>query len=370
MSKRWWEKKNQEGKLYLSLAIILSTIMFVVGTSWIAWAAVQQENGIYGWYSAGSKWVKIGTTSTGGINTNVAGDKTAADNYTNPTDAVPALTFNMGYDGSTWDRIYSHPMDNNALTYNKTGLVTASGLYGRSGTGATNNWSPMLDYNGGVAGLASGTAGALMVAPYGRDVTNGGVDPVNILPTLADGITVFGATEVLSALYGYNGSTYDRIGSGSLAADNITAYTTGNLRNMSFLFGYDGTNWDRAKIDTNGSLYVNPGALADTTDAVVANTTSNATSAITTNATTAVKATGGKMMKVITRADNPGATSTIRFYDIATAGCTGTPASGDTALLLDTTTDNTIYDINHQFTNGICAVTAGGTAAYVTVTYR
>jgi len=136
------------------------------------------------------------------------------------------------------------------------------------------------------------------------------------------------------------------------------------------LYGYDGTNWDRAKIDTNGSLYVNPGALADTTDAVISNTTSNATSAITTNATTAVKATGGKAMKVITRSDNPGATSTIRFYDIATAGCTGTPASGDTAILLDTTTDNTIYDINHQFTNGICAVTAGGTAAYVTVTYR
>lgn len=362
MNKRWWKKKNQDGKLYLSIAIILSTLMFIGLGSWIAWAGIQSENGMYGWYSAGSKWVKIGTTSSGGVNTNITGDKTAADNYTNPTDALASLNFLMGYDGSTWDRIYSHPMDNNALTYNKSGLVTASGIYGRAGTGTINNWSPILDFNAYPAGIASGTAGALVVAPYGRDVTNGGVDPINILPTLADTITVFGAQEVMSALYGYNGSTYDRLVSAGNNSDNVTVSTLGNLKSNAFLYGYDGTNWDRAKIDTNGSLYVNPGALAYTTDTITVYPPDPSYSHISTNTSTQVKSATGYLMGISVNKAGASA-NTITLYD-------NTSCATTIIGVIDGTIAGNVDLHGLKFATGLCITTATGTAPDLTVVYK
>jgi hypothetical protein len=64
---------------------------------------------------------------------------------------------------------------------------------------------------------------------------------------------------------------------------------------------------------------------------------------------------------------NGGTTGVVTLYDIASSGCTGTPASGKFATILAATAPVTMtYSISVK--NGICVVTAAATD--VTVSYN
>ena len=166
MGKRWWERKNQDGKLYLFIAIILSTLMFVGGVSWIAWAGIQAENGIYGWYSTGSKWVKVGATSTGGVNTNTAGDLTAADGMANPTTAIRSGSYNFGYNGTTWDSLRTSLT---STTDNKTTGLLASGGY--SYDTSNTNWKRNYGFVPGGSNALTGTWPSVHTMDTNRNYT-------------------------------------------------------------------------------------------------------------------------------------------------------------------------------------------------------
>ena len=141
---------------------------------------------------------------------------------------------------------------------------------------------------------------------------------------------------------------------GNITPADAFANPTTALNGNALMSGFNGTTWDRIRSGI-------------TTGSVLVDSTSNASSNIVTNTTTAVKATGGVLNRIIVNA--AGTTSTVALYNIASAGCTGTPGSGFVGTLA-TTTAFSALEYNHTFTLGICAVTAGAAAADISVLYR
>ena len=134
---------------------------------------------------------------------------------------------------------------------------------------------------------------------------------------------------------------------------------------VNFVYAADIGNINKAQIDGGGAVYTNQGASNWSTDSI--DTSSNDFKNITTLATTTVKTGLGVLGSVIVNA--LGATSSVAFYNIATGGCTGTPASGY-EFTLPTTAVTQFININHTFPLGICAYTTGGAAPNITVLYK
>lgn len=263
MGKRWWEKKNQEGKIYLLVAILLSTLMLVGGVSWIAWAGIQQENGIYGWYAAGGKWIKLTATSTGLFNTNLSGDLTPADGMANPTTAIRSGSYGFLYNGTTWDRLRGDTT--NGLDVDVTrvsGTVSvASDLTPGAGmsnpttairTGAYNfgwngtTWDRLTTTT---AGDGIGATGILAIQPY---FSIGGTQWNRWTGiALSSNIPSTTAAPYLSAAMRTTGSTSVYPVKDVVEGDDLTTGLP-----ATGLYGFDGTNWDRTKIDANGNLKV------------------------------------------------------------------------------------------------------------------
>lgn len=162
------------------------------------------------------------------------------------------------------------------------------------------------------------------------------------------------AVNSYSLLGGWNGTTWDRVGTAATNADGLSTTTIGNIRAATYNLIFNGSTWDRQR---SGVI------LGE----VRMDTSSNASSNITTNTTTVIKGTAGVFGTMIV--NTAGTTSIVAFYNIASAGCTGTPASGY-AWTSPTTTLNAQPMFNHTFTLGICAVTTGGAAANISVLYR
>jgi hypothetical protein len=89
---------------------------------------------------------------------------------------------------------------------------------------------------------------------------------------------------------------------------------------------------------------------------------------ISTATTTACKGTTGVLHSVIVGTGV--ASATIKIYDIASAGCTGTPGSGLQSIITFplTLTNPPSYDFHITMANGVCVVTSGLTD--VTVTFE
>ena len=177
----------------------------------------------------------------------------------------------------------------------------------------------------------------------------------NITPAdaLANPSTAVNGNALIS---GFNGATWDRVRTSSIGSDGAPAATTGIVQTKSNSYVFNGSTWDRVYSGiTMGSTLVD--------------NTSNATNNITTDTTTTVKATGGVLNRVIVNTAGT-APASIALYNIASAGCTGTPASGYVATL-STEAANVALEFNHTFTLGICAVTvSGATDANVSALYR
>lgn len=82
--------------------------------------------------------------------------------------------------------------------------------------------------------------------------------------------------------------------------------------------------------------------------------------------TTAVKGSGGILHKIVV---NTPAAGSIAVYDIASAGCSGTPASGELArVTLNSTSEPVSLAYDLKTANGICVVTSA--SADVTVVFE
>ena len=84
-----------------------------------------------------------------------------------------------------------------------------------------------------------------------------------------------------------------------------------------------------------------------------------------TTATTTVVRNGFGYLNLVSV--NGGTGGTVTLYDVASSGCTGTPASGKFATIASTSTPvSMFYEISVK--NGLCVVTAAATD--VTVSYN
>jgi hypothetical protein len=82
--------------------------------------------------------------------------------------------------------------------------------------------------------------------------------------------------------------------------------------------------------------------------------------------TTSCKGTPGTISRIII--GTPIAAASIKVYDMAAAGCSGTPSSGllTTLTLPLSLTNPPSYEYNMAMANGICVVTSGATDLVVT----
>ena len=275
--------------------------------------------GTYGAIMLDSSGRVILGTSTASIGVvTSAGTKTPADAFAIPTDGSDTLSFMMGYNGATYDRIRSIANNADAVAVTTLGILpTGSYQYGFNGT----TWDR----------LASGANNAD-----------------------GEAVRTVGVQESDAYLKGFNGTTYDRIRSVANNADAVAVTTLGNLANAVYGYIFNGTTWDRQR-----SGVITGQALVDWS--------STSSSNIITDTTTAVKATAGIVNRIFV--NTAGTTSTAALYNIASAGCTGTPASGYVATLA-TTTANASIELAHTFTLGICVVTASAGAANISILYR
>lgn len=223
-------------------------------------------------YNNGGTWSQVSTTNglpvqgigTFTISGTVSGNKTPADGYANPTDAVDSIALNSVYNGTTWDRARG------VVAANGT---AGTGLLGAGMVGQYNSTAPTVgngNYN--VAQLTS--RGSLAITPFSL---NSGAF-INYLPDNADGVavdtnsdmapaisrnTVFNGTSWDRArsiaigdtaastgipavgLMAYNGSTYDRLHEFFLTSDNSSVQT--GLYTLPQTLIYNGTNWDRER---------------------------------------------------------------------------------------------------------------------------
>lgn len=147
----------------------------------------------------------------------------------------------------------------------------------------------------------------------------------------------------------FDGTTWDRW-LASTHGDNLTTAAGANV--AAFNYVYDGTNWDRIR-----------GASTSLPGSVLVDNSSNASSNIVANTSTVVKASAGYVNMLVV--NTGGTTSTVAFYNDATAPC-------DTGLVgtLATVASGSSIKLEHSFSTGICALTAGAAAADISVLYR
>jgi hypothetical protein len=74
---------------------------------------------------------------------NLAGSKTAADAFANPTDAVSELSFLMGYNGATWDRVHATSGSLNVHLDAQTVAISAASLPLPTGAATESTLSAM-----------------------------------------------------------------------------------------------------------------------------------------------------------------------------------------------------------------------------------
>lgn len=379
------------------------------GNQWVNWQDISvgtpittgaAEVGLFGYN--GVTWDALRSTTANGLVTDVsriqgtvtiAGAKTPSDAFANPTDALDTLGFNMGWNGSTWDRLASGANNADAEAVRTLGVLEVDAyLKGFNGT----TYDRVRSSANNADAQAVVTLGDLQVNSYLMGFNGTTWDRLRSTANNADAVavTTLGIQTGVSYRYGFNGTTWDRLRSGGNAADAEATVSLGLTETDSYLRGFNGTTFDRLKSEGNnadGVATSTLGSLMQKAYAMIFNGTtwdrqrsgiitgqalvdwsSTSSSNITTNVTTAVKGTGGILNTIVLNA--AGTTSTVALYNIASAGCTGTPASGYVITIptgtLGTSISGNFVAINHTFTLGICVLTAGAAAADISVLYR
>lgn len=161
----------------------------------------------------------------------------SADGLSNPTTA-PVISFNAGYNGTTWDRIRTIPSTD---AQGSTG-IQANALMGFNGTTYDRIRTASSD--------ALSTTGWLAA---GNILYNGvGWDRQRSIPSAdAQSTTGFAGMGIL----GFNGTTYDRL----RLLNNSDAITTPTGMLGAFNTIYNGTSWDRMRSVSSADAQSNTG---------------------------------------------------------------------------------------------------------------
>ncbi len=270
---------------------------------------------LYGYQGVSDNWDRIRASdlSADAVESNIGGK-------------LHAASFLLGFNGTTWDRLRTTAAGSGII---RTGLFTESNLQVRSGSGADGaNVTGTL----AVSILAFDPAGS----GNGTLIARASQDAISNTRVLAAGPVVF------------NGATWDRARSVAVADAASTGLPAAGL------YAFNGATWDRARGTTTNGLDVDVTRTAGK---------SNAATNITTNTSTVVKASAGTLNRVVVNV--AGTTSNVRLFNDASAPC-------DTTFVaqLDTTALTPNLALDHDFTTGICALTAGGAAADITVLYQ
>lgn len=347
----------------------------------------------------------MGTSASPMVTTaTITGSTTPADAYANPTTAIQAYSLGGIFNGTTWDRTRS-ASSASATTgtgllgvgllgkYNTAPPTFTNGQFGqlqidaagqlkttggggggtqyaedavhvsgdlgfqflavRNDSALTGSPTALTSATGDYSPVATDSAGAVVCASklYGQEGVGGNFTPVQ--NAYGDNLAVAGVLAAGVVVYDTAGN-WDRVTRIYPAADSMTAMNVGsNGLYKTSLPTLSHNQWDLMAVDNNAVMQTNEVSFVAAT--------------ITTNATTVVKGTSPAWLKRIV-VGVAGTTTTATLYNIASAGCTGTPASG----LLGTfnTSVNWVIDLDMRFDAGVCIVTAGGTAANLQVVYK
>lgn len=325
-------------KIWLTHTLVLCFLISLIAVG--VYAGISTEVGTYVWDSTNSRWTKLLGSSAGAI---TLGNKTPADAYTNPTDAINSIGLNMVYDNSNAKWMMQRTMGASGTA--PTGNTTAA-----SGIVLWDSFAAVTRLLKDANSADNLTSGLPATALYGYDgaawdrlISSG--NNSDAVATSATGVLF---TESFNKAF--NGTSWDRIR--NVAAG--TNLTTGLL--ATGLYGYDavGGNWDRVNVDTTGAMYVNPGVLLSTSDSVKA--VKEKVSSTTTESSTANNCTGTTASLISSNANrielivlNQAA---IDAYVCFAATCTTT-----TGMKL---TEN-MGITNEHYTGAVSCITASGT---------
>ncbi len=283
----------------------------------------------------------MGTSASPMVTTaTVTGNVTPSDAYANPTTAVHAYSLGGIFNGTTWDR---------TRTASSATATTGTGLLGAGILGQYNTVAPTF---------TNGQFGMIQIDVNGQIKTTGG-DTTGV--NNADNVAVAtGFNRSQSFAYVFDGTTWDRL-YGIYAAPSSTFADSLLITTLSAAIrGRYTTSLPSISSGQVGVAVVDNSSVLQTNEAVFS------AANITTATTTTVLGTGpGWLKRIIVGV--AGAGSTFAVYNIASGGCTGTPASG-----LQGTYDSSairVVDFDLRLANGICVVTTA-TAPNLTVIYK
>ena len=172
---------------------------------------------------------------------------TPADAFPTPTLTLPVTGFLMGYDGADWNMLRvdaSGHVQVDVLSVPTTDVH----LYGYDGA----NWQRLL--------VESATYKNLRVRLY--DGANG-IDSQQVDTHM----TTERGLAVAAAIFGRHGAGDVRRTTSLNPANDAIATTINILTVGSFLYGYNGTTWDRLRVDASKNLKVNVAAVDATLSA-------------------------------------------------------------------------------------------------------
>lgn len=225
-----------------------------------------------------------------------------------------------------------------AVACDASGNLLTTPAAGGGGSTAANQTATQAPAAAGAATAtkANLVAGTFITAPPTLATTNQS-------PLMLDANANLRVFATSSTSTGVDATSNAVIGSfGSPASASSTALKP--LGTAGWVF--NGTTWDRQRGDTTGTFVVEAGKSFTN---------------ISTNASTVIKASAGVFTGLIV--NTAGATSSVIVYNNTT--CTGA-IIGTFSTLAQTA----LVGINASATVGICATTAGGTPANITILYR
>lgn len=133
------------------------------------------------------------------------------------------------------------------------------------------SWDPLTGGSAAADGVTSPASGVVNAREFAHLYNGATWDRAASGSLLADATGATASTgnaNVRGFMFGYNGAgTFDRVRTGSNAADNVVTGTLGNVQSLGFNFVWDssGGNWDRMKGDSTDGVLVNLGANNDVT---------------------------------------------------------------------------------------------------------
>lgn len=187
----------------------------------------------------------------------------ASDAYANPT-TTDVKSFNMGYNGTTWDRLRS---GFSAVQTVLTGFLNVLGM------GVYNATPPTLADGNAVANQTDNRGNLKVIIQDGANKAS--VDTAGI-----DGESnTSSRLNTRTYLSSFNGSTWDRIRS---AVTTVSSTLTGMINTLPWAI-YNTTPTARTngqggplQADANGALNTNPGAISSSTDSIAAHNSASA----------------------------------------------------------------------------------------------